>query len=60
MILCFTPCLVYANNAALSNLLATSRSSGNMHFFDENYQPGKISLQVLVLIIRYLVSMSFG
>ena len=29
-------------------------------FFDQNYQPGKITLQVSVLIIKYLFGMSFG
>ena len=46
--------------AELFNMLATSRSCGNIRCFDQNYQPGKITLQVSVLIIKYLVAMSFG
>ena len=46
--------------AALFNMLATSRPCGNMRCFDQNYQPGKITLQVSVLIVRYLVAMFFG
>ena len=45
---------------ALFNMLAISRSCGNICCFDQNYLPGKITLQVLVLIIKYLVAMSFG
>ena len=44
--------------AASLNMLATS--CGNMRCFDQNYQPGKITLQVSVLIIKYLVAVSFG
>ena len=43
--------------AALFSMLATNRSCGNIRCFDQNYQPGKITLQVCVLII---VTMSFG
>ena len=46
--------------AAPYNMLATSSSCGNIDCFDQNYQPGKITLQVSVLIIKYLVAMSFG
>ena len=46
--------------AELFNMLATSRSCGNIRCFDQNYQPGKIALQVSVLIIKYLVAVSFG
>ena len=45
--------------AALFNMLATSRSCGNICCFDQNYQPGKITLQDSVLIIKYLVAASF-
>ena len=45
--------------AMLYNMLATSRSCGNIRCFDQNYQPGKITLQVLVLINKYLVAVSF-
>ena len=37
------------------SMLATSRSCGNIRCFDQNYQPGEITLQVSVLIIKYLV-----
>ena len=36
------------------NVFATSRSCGNIRCFDQNYQPGKITLQVSVLIFKYL------
>ena len=29
-------------------------------FFDQNYQPGKITLQVSILVIKYSFGMSFG
>ena len=46
--------------AAPFNMLATSRSCENTRCFDQNYEPGKITLQVLVLVIKYLVAVSFG
>ena len=46
--------------AAPFNMLATSRSCGYIRCFDQNYQPGKITLQVSVLIIKHLVAVSFG
>ena len=45
--------------AALFNTLAASRSCENT-CFDQNYLPGKITLQDSVLIIKYLVAVSFG
>ena len=45
--------------AALLNMLAARRSCGNI-CFDQNYQPGKVTLQDSVLIIKYLVAVSFG
>ena len=42
------------------NMLTTSRSCGNIRYFDQNYQVGKITFQVSVLIIKYLVAVSFG
>ena len=45
---------------ALFSKLATSRSCENIRCFDQNYQPGKITLQVSVLIIKHLVAVSFG
>ena len=45
---------------ALFNMSATSRSRENICCFDQNYQPGKITLQDSVLVIKYLVAVSFG
>ena len=36
------------------------RSCGNMDCFDQKYQPGKITFLVWILIIKYLVAVSFG
>ena len=44
---------------ALFNMLETSSSCGNI-CFDQNYQPGKITLKDSVIIIKYLVAVSFG
>ena len=50
------------NNAVAApfSMLAKSMSCGNISCFDQNYQPDIITLQVSVLIIRYLVAVSFG
>ena len=40
-------------------MLTTSRSCGNICCFDQNYQPGKITLLVSFLITGYLVAVSF-
>ena len=45
--------------AVLFNMLTTSRSCGNAYCCDQNYQPRKITLQVFVLNIEYLVAVSF-
>ena len=45
---------------ALLNIFARSRSCGNTCCFDQNYQPGHITLQDSVLIVKYLVAVSFG
>ena len=45
--------------AADFNILATSRSSGNIHCSYQPQQQSKIILQVSVLMIEYLVSMSY-
>ena len=37
-------------------MLATNRSYENICCFGQNYQPGKVTLQVTVLIIKYLVA----
>ena len=41
------------------NMLATSRSCENIRCFYQNYQPDKITLQVTVLIVKYLVAVFF-
>ena len=46
--------------AAMFNMLATSRSCGNISCIDLNYQPDKTTLQDSVLIIKYLIAASFG
>ena len=46
--------------AVLFSMLATSSSCGNIRCFDQNYHIGKITLQVSVLFIKYLVAMYFG
>ena len=45
--------------AALFNMLAISRSCGNICSFEQNYQPRKITLQDSVLIIESLIAVSF-
>ena len=52
---CFAARLVSINNsgAAVFNMLATSKSGGNICFFDQHNHPGKITSQVPVLIIDY-------
>ena len=40
-------------------ILEASRSCGNIHCSYQHYQPGKITLQVSVLIIDYLVATSY-
>ena len=48
------------SGAAVFNILATSRSFGNIHCSYQHKQPGKITLQVSVLIIElFLVSTSY-
>ena len=39
-------------------VLTTSSSCGNIYYSYEHYQPSKITLQVLVLMIEYLVTTS--
>ena len=42
------------------NVLVTSKSFGDICFFDQHHQPGKIISQVSsVLMIDYLVAVSF-
>ena len=40
--------------AAVSSTLATRRSLANICCFDQNYQLGKMTLQVLIQMIEYL------
>ena len=47
------------SSAEVFNILETSRSSRNIHCSFEHYQPGKITLQVLVLMIECLVAISY-
>ena len=51
----------YKNSwAAIIKMLATSKSCGNICcFFYQHCQPGKITLQVSVLTVGYLVAESF-
>ena len=45
--------------AAVFNILVTSQSFGNIHCSCQHYQPGKMTLQVSLLMIELvLVSMS--
>ena len=42
------------------NILATSRSRVNICCFNQDYDPGEITFEFLVLIFKYLVAVSFG
>ena len=55
MFLCFT---VKINNseAAVFNMLTTSKLCGVICFYDQHYHPGNINSQVSVLMIEYLVA----
>ena len=44
---------------AVFSVLAASRSCGNIHRSYQQYQPGKITLQVSVMMIEYLVATSY-
>ena len=44
----------------LFNIFITSRSCGKIRYFDQNNRPGKMTLQILVLIIKYLGDVPFG
>ena len=52
-------CMQNNSVAAPFNMLAKSRSFGNICCFDQNYQPAKTNLQVSILIIKDLVAVSF-
>ena len=45
--------------AAIFNILITSRSCGNIRCSYKHLQPAKITLQASVLMIEYLVAMSY-
>ena len=47
--------MVNDSGAAVFNILATSRSFGNTHCSYQHYQPGKITLQVSVLMIELVL-----
>ena len=40
---------------AVINILAASRSFGNIHCSYQHYQPGKVNLQVSVLLIKLVL-----
>ena len=44
--------------AAVFNKLTTSKSCRNICFFDQHYQPDKITSQILNLMIEHLVAAS--
>ena len=50
------------NNSVVApfSMLGTCRSCGNIRCYDQNYHQGKITLQMLFLIIKYLVAVSLG
>ena len=50
---------MYDSVAEVFSILATSRSCGNIHCSYQHYQPGEITLQVSMLMIEYLVSVSY-
>ena len=47
------------NNLVAAMLAKLVIMWGNICCFDQNYQPGKIALQDSVLIIKYLIAVSF-
>ena len=47
------------SGAVVFNMLATSNWCANLCFFYQHYQPGKATSQVSVLMIEYLVVVSF-
>ena len=54
----FTEWLVYVKPLAVFTMLVKRSSYGNIRCFDKKYQPGKITFQVSVLKIKYLVLLS--
>ena len=45
--------------AEVDSILATSRPCGNIHYSYQHYQPGKKTLHFFVLMIVYLVAISY-
>ena len=45
--------------AEVFSILAITRSCGNIHCYYQHYQTDKITLHFSVLMIKYLVAMSF-
>ena len=45
--------------AEVFDILATSRLCGNIHCSYQHYPPGKITLQVSLVMIEYLVATSY-
>ena len=45
--------------ATVFKILATRRSRENIHCFYQQYQPGKITSQVSIPMIEYLVAKSY-
>ena len=50
---------MYDSVAEVFSILATSTSYGNIHCSYQHYQPGEITLHFSVLMIEYLVAMSY-
>ena len=42
--------------ATVPNMLATNKSRGNIHCFNQKYQLGKIAFRFLVQVIEYFVA----
>ena len=47
------------SGTAVFSILATSNSCGNICFFVKHYQPVKITSQVSVLMVEYLVAVFY-
>ena len=47
------------SEAKVFNVLATNRSCENIHCSYQHYQPSKITLQISMLMIEYLVPKSY-
>ena len=47
------------SGAAVFNMSATSNSYEKIYIFDQHYQAGKTTSQVSVLMVEYIVALSF-